>query len=212
MKTTNYKYEIFMGGNRAKGKYNNNILYTALNRNFMKCVLDCLKLTGKKEVLEIGCGEGQIMGIMYANGYHVSGIDIAEEAVQITKSNFESIGIMDINVNVGSIYDRYTCQQGRMIFCCEVLEHLEEPEAALKNILNATDEYLLVSVPREPIWCMLNMVRGKYWKHWGNTPGHINHWSKRKFMNLCRKYGTIEKVMSPLPWTMVLIRKTKENL
>lgn len=207
---TNYRFVIFMGGNRAKEKYNSNVLYSALIRNFMKCILDCLELTGKKRVFEIGCGEGQIMGIMHANGYQVSGIDIAEEAVEITKSNFHSIGV-DVNVKVGSIYDEHNFEYGKMILCCEVLEHLEDPEKALKNIVNATDGYLLVSVPREPLWCMLNMIRGKYWRTWGNTPGHINHWSKREFVRLCEKYGTVEKVMSPLPWTMVLIRKSEEK-
>lgn len=200
-----YRLEIFRGGVRAKGKYNGNTLYSFLNRNFMKCVLDCMALTGMKDVFEIGCGEGQIMGILYDNGYQVSGIDIEDEAVQITKDNFRSKGI-DIDVREGSIYEAHSFERGRMILCCEVLEHLEEPEKALENIASATDGYLLVSVPREPLWCMLNMARGKYWSAWGNTPGHINHWSKRKFVSLCRKYGKVEKVMSPLPWTMVLIK------
>ena len=28
------------------------------------------------------------------------------------------------------------------------------------------------------------MMRGKYLKDFGNTPGHIQHWNKRKLMNL----------------------------
>ena len=42
--------------------------------------------------------------------------------------------------------------------------------------------HLLVSVPREPLWRGLNMARGAYLKDLGNTPGHVNHWSKRTFV------------------------------
>ena len=44
--------------------------------------------------------------------------------------------------------------------------------------------WLLVSVPREPVWRMVNMARGAYWKDLGNTPGHVNHWSKRSFTRM----------------------------
>jgi hypothetical protein len=66
--------------------------------------------------------------------------------------------------------------------------------------------WLLVSVPREPLWRGLNMARLAYLKDLGNTPGHINHWSKRSFVAMLSRYGTVEEVRSPFPWTMVLVR------
>ena len=44
------------------------------------------------------------------------------------------------------------------------------------------------------------------WKDFGNTPGHINHWSKRSFVSMLSRYGTVDEVRSPFPWTMVLVR------
>jgi hypothetical protein len=66
--------------------------------------------------------------------------------------------------------------------------------------------WVLVSVPREPLWRGLNMARGAYLKDLGNTPGHINHWSKRSFTTMLGRHGTVEEVRSPFPWTMVLVR------
>ena len=40
----------------------------------------------------------------------------------------------------------------------------------------------------------------------GNTPGHVNHWSKRGFVALLSRYGTVEEARAPFPWTMVLVR------
>jgi hypothetical protein len=66
--------------------------------------------------------------------------------------------------------------------------------------------HLLVSVPREPLWRGLNMARGAYLKDLGNTPGHLNHWSKRAFVSLLSKHGTVVEARSPFPWTMLLVR------
>ena len=53
---------------------------------------------------------------------------------------------------------------------------------------------------------MLNMARGAYWSELGNTPGHLNHWSKRSFVRLLSQHGEVVEVRSPFPWTMLLVR------
>jgi hypothetical protein len=86
-----------------------------------------------------------------------------------------------------------------------VLEHVPEPEATLAEMARVARGHLLVSVPREPLWRGLNMARGAYWRDLGNTPGHVNHWSKRGFVSLLSRYGAVEEARSPFPWTMLLV-------
>jgi predicted SAM-dependent methyltransferase len=93
------------------------------------------------------------------------------------------------------------------ILCCEVLEHLEFPEKALKTLNTITGKYCLLSVPNEPLWRCLNMVRGKYIHDLGNTPGHIQHWSLHQFVKLIKKYMDVLMVKFVLPWTLVLSKK-----
>ena len=62
-----------------------------------------------------------------------------------------------------------------------------------------------MSVPREPVWRMLNMARGAYVRDLGNTPGHINHFSKRSFARVVARHGEIVEMRSPFPWTMALV-------
>jgi hypothetical protein len=88
----------------------------------------------------------------------------------------------------------------------EVLEHVPDPERTVSEMARVAKRWVLVSVPREPLWRGLNMSRGAYWKDFGNTPGHINHWSKRSFVSMLSRYGTVDEVRSPFPWTMVLVR------
>jgi hypothetical protein len=88
----------------------------------------------------------------------------------------------------------------------EVLEHVPDPEAVLAEMARVASAWLLVSVPREPLWRSLNLARGAYVKDLGNTPGHLSHWSKRGFARLLARYGEIVELRSPLPWTMALLR------
>jgi len=88
----------------------------------------------------------------------------------------------------------------------EVLEHVPDPEHTLAEMARCAERHLLVSVPREPLWRMLNMARGAYWPALGNTPGHLNHWSRRSFVRLLSRYGHVAEVRSPFPWTMLLVR------
>ena len=93
-----------------------------------------------------------------------------------------------------------------MACAIEVLEHVPEPEQTLSEMARVARRWLLVSVPREPLWRMLNMARGAYWPAMGNTPGHLNHWSKRSFVELLSRHGEVVELRSPFPWTMLLVR------
>ena len=89
----------------------------------------------------------------------------------------------------------------------EVLEHVPDPEHTVAEMARcARGGHLLVSVPREPLWRGLNLARGAYLKDLGNTPGHVNHWSKRSFVALLSRYGTVVEARSPFPWTMLLTK------
>ncbi len=88
----------------------------------------------------------------------------------------------------------------------EVLEHVPDPQHTVAEMARVASKHLLVSVPREPLWRGLNMARGAYLKDLGNTPGHLNHWSKRAFVSLLSKHGTVVEARSPFPWTILLVR------
>jgi 2-polyprenyl-3-methyl-5-hydroxy-6-metoxy-1,4-benzoquinol methylase len=90
--------------------------------------------------------------------------------------------------------------------CLEVLEHLENPDRGLEELVRVCRGHLVVSVPREPLWRLLNMARLKYLPRLGNTPGHVNHWSTRSFVRWLARQAEVEAVRTPWPWTIVLAR------
>ena len=87
----------------------------------------------------------------------------------------------------------------------ELLEQVPEPERALAELMRVAGSAVIVSVPREPVWRVLNCLRGAYLRWLGNPPGHINHFSRRAFVELAGAHGPPRAVRSPFPWTIVLL-------
>jgi hypothetical protein len=50
------------------------------------------------------------------------------------------------------------------------------------------------------------MARGKYWRDLGNTPGHIQHWTRRRFVALVGRVFDVRAVYNPPPWTLIVAR------
>jgi ubiquinone/menaquinone biosynthesis C-methylase UbiE len=88
----------------------------------------------------------------------------------------------------------------------EVLEHLERPRDALAELVRVSGKFVLLSVPREPLWRVAHVLAGKDLKRLGNTPGHINHWSSRQFEKLASDVGQVTRLRRPIPWTVALVR------
>jgi 2-polyprenyl-3-methyl-5-hydroxy-6-metoxy-1,4-benzoquinol methylase len=94
-----------------------------------------------------------------------------------------------------------------LILCCEVMAHLDDPHAALETGARLASPWAIVSVPREPLWRALNLGRLKYVRDLGNTPGHLQHWSRRSFLDFLEARLNVVAVRSPVPWTMALCRR-----
>jgi SAM-dependent methyltransferase len=163
-------------------------------------------LARPESVLDVGCGEG-ILTEDWArrlDGGRVVGIDLEDPKL---RAEWETRRRENLEFQAADA-TRLAFQEGEfdMATAIEVLEHVPDPEATLSEMTRVARRWLLVSVPREPLWRALNMARGAYWRSLGNTPGHLNHWSKRGFASLLSRYGTVEESRSPLPWTMLLVR------
>lgn len=189
-------------------KYNTrNPVARAMMRGFLHSFMDLAAMAKPAgTALEIGCGEGELSMRLANAGWDVQGCDIAEAAVMEARQRVEAAGLLipfhTLDVfNANNVYE-----PSDLVVCCEVMEHLEDPSAALDILIGLSRRYLLVSVPREPIWRVLNMARGRYWKDLGNTPGHVQHWSRQSFLALLEERLDIVAVQSPLPWTLALCR------
>jgi 2-polyprenyl-3-methyl-5-hydroxy-6-metoxy-1,4-benzoquinol methylase len=189
-------------------KYNSkNPIVKKLMQGFAQNLNSLVNITGAKDIHEVGCGEGYWIHEWASRGIKTQGSDFSRIAIDLACENLKSIE-QNIDLKVKGIYDLETeSDSATLVVCCEVLEHLEQPRNALAVLKEIANPYIILSVPREPIWSMLNMARGKYWSAFGCTPGHIQKWSKNQFISLAKEYFEIIEIRSPLPWTMLLGKK-----
>src|SRR5690606_14550050 len=104
-----------------------------------------------------------------------------------------------------SVYD-LPWQDGEfdLVICCEVLEHVDDPDRALAEIARVASRRVLVSTTWEPVWRCLNMARGKYLSALGHTPGHVQHFTRRGLVSLGSRHLRLLQCRTPLPWTILL--------
>src|SRR3984957_15574707 len=193
-------------GNTYDKYRSTNPLVRRMMDGFESALDDLLEAASPMSLLDVGCGEGVLVHqwAQRLEPARVVGIDLEEPSIQAgwtqrTAPNLEYKVMRAENLPFAENEFDLAC-------AIEVLEHVPDPEHTLAEMARCAERHLLVSVPREPLWRMLNMARGAYWSDLGNTPGHLNHWSKRSFVQLLSRYGDVVEARSPFPWTMLLLR------
>jgi len=167
---------------------------------------DLLERCEPSSVLDVGCGEGVLVHSWAQRmpRCRVVGVDLHEPSIQ---GGWEQRRAPNLEYRVMDGADLpFAANEFEVASAIEVLEHVPDPEHTLREMVRCAQRHLLVSVPREPMWRMLNLARGAYWPALGNTPGHLNHWSRRSFVTLLSRHGEVLELRSPFPWTMLLVR------
>lgn len=199
--------EGFVGGNTYDKYRTANPFYRRLMQGFLAGATDLLEPVDARRVLEVGCGPGDLAlqlhdALPWLATASYAGLDVSLDDVALASSE---AGPRFLG---GSVYrlpfgdEAFDC-----VVACEVFEHLEHPATALDEVARVASGTLLLSVPWEPVWRVLNVARGKYLRHLGNTPGHLQHFSRRAVRDLVSRRFEIVDERTPFPWTMLLARK-----
>jgi 2-polyprenyl-3-methyl-5-hydroxy-6-metoxy-1,4-benzoquinol methylase len=178
-----------------------------LMAGFERTAAELLDRAAPASLLDVGCGEGVLTDRWAARdaGCEVVGVDLEDPALAASwaerapRANLRFAAMEAERL-------RFADGSFELVAAMEVLEHVADPAAALREMARVAARWLLVSVPREPLWRMLNLARGAYVAQLGNTPGHLHHWTPGSFRRLLAAHGEIVCTRAPLPWTMVLLR------
>ncbi len=193
-------------GNTYDKYGSNNPVVRRLMAGFERDLGELFERAAPDTVLDVGCGEG-VLTARWAAAVpgRVVGIDLEDPALQ---AEWAARRAPNLEFRVMKA-ERLPFGDGEFAAATaiEVLEHVPDPAHTLAEMARvARGGWLLVSVPREPLWRALNMARGAYLGDLGNTPGHLNHWSRRAFVALLSRYGEVVEARAPFPWTMLLVR------
>ena len=170
-------------------------------RGFMVALDEMLDGLAPRRILEIGVGEGHVTTRVRERfpTAAIVGVDLPDDELA------GQWRAADLACVFGDA-TRLPAPDGAfdLVLAIEVLEHIPDPHAALGELARVCAGTLVASVPFEPIWRAGNLVRGRYVRDLGNTPGHVNHWTRRGFTRFVSTRFTVKQTRSPLPWTVVL--------
>jgi SAM-dependent methyltransferase len=198
-----------LAGGNVYDKYGtSNPVARRLMAGFLGGLDQLVERTGAREAHEVGCGEGERAIRLARRGLRVRASDAFPEVLEEARRRAAVAGVpLEFEAMPVERLD-HDRDAAELVLCCEVLEHLEDPEGALDVLAGLARPWLIASVPREPLWRALNLARFAYVGDFGNTPGHLNHWSRRAFVRFLTRRFEVVQVLSPLPWTMALCRVT----
>jgi 2-polyprenyl-3-methyl-5-hydroxy-6-metoxy-1,4-benzoquinol methylase len=177
-----------------------------LMAGFERSLAELFARADPSSLLDVGCGEA-VLTHKWAQRLaprRVVGIDLEDPSIQ---AEWEQRQAPNLTYRVMKAENLpFADSEFDAATAIEVLEHVPDPAHTVAEMARVAERWLLVSVPREPLWRMLNVARGAYVKDLGNTPGHVNHWSKRSIAGLLGRHGEVVEARSPFPWTMLLVR------
>jgi ubiquinone/menaquinone biosynthesis C-methylase UbiE len=169
-----------------------------LIRRFLSKAFSEVKKTKPGPILDIGCGEG------YADKFFLErepsldiiGVDKSSQALRVARKNCSQM-----KTKQGDILRLpFPKNSFNLVLCLEVLEHLESPEKALKEMKRVGRGSWIISVPDEPLFSLVSFFSGKYLKNFGRHPEHIQFWSEKSFRSLLKNYFRRVEVKKCFPW------------
>jgi len=192
-------------------KYTNkNFFHKLFLNRFLDTVFYEINKLDLKTILDFGCGEGFFLKAMKDRGLSekkILGVDSRREAVErasplLPEYDFKQIDLFQINP------DEF---QFDLVMAIEVLEHLYEPEKFVKHLTVLSSRYVLFTVPFEPWFQIINLLRGRDILHLGNHPEHVNHWSPASFRKFLTPHIKIKTLFVKFPW-IVSVGATIPNI
>jgi 2-polyprenyl-3-methyl-5-hydroxy-6-metoxy-1,4-benzoquinol methylase len=191
--------------NYRKHKSSSKLQQRLLN-DFNKAFVREVKALKPISILDVGCGEGFTLERLRKAkiGKHLEGVDYLDLAIKLGKKEHPQLILKK-----GSIYDlKYKANSFDVVICSEVLEHVDDPQKGLEELVRVSKKYVVLSVPNEPFFMLGNLLRGKNITRLGNDIEHINHWTFWQFKKFVGKELKVKKMMHPLPWTLIIGEKS----
>lgn len=137
-------------------------------------------------IADVGCGEGYIVKFLQKKTQGtLVGMDLYPEVLAAAKRSNPKVEFIAASIYQTPLKD----DSIDTVLCLEILEHLEHPQKALQEMTRISKKHILLSVPWEPFWRLANMARCKYWSSFGNTPGHLQHWTLRSFRKFLTQFS-----------------------
>ena len=145
------------------------------------------QFVGKKDVLELGCGEGYGTYSLSKSANSIIGIDIDEKTIHHAQKKYIND---NLEFQIGSVTELPEFNKKfDVIICFEVIEHIEEHTKLLKSIKNLLNPsgILLISTPNTDVYSKNKSSK---------NPHHVKELSLDELNKLFKKNFSFHKIIS----------------
>lgn len=188
---------------RHRAKYENQgIIHKLTLGRFHRALARTLSELPPQSILEFGCGEGMLAEVLDDEGVPLPGyrgIDIRPDAIAEARRRnpglaFEVRDIFDQSLD-GESFD--------VVLASQVLEHLFDPAPFLSRLADLSARHLVLTVPLEPWFQLMNLARGRDVVRLGNHPEHVSHWTARSFADFVGGHARVVSCRTVFPFIIV---------
>jgi SAM-dependent methyltransferase len=197
-------------GQRHRHKYENpNFIHQLVLGRFIDAVSREIGTLPTGRTLDFGCGEGLFLNELKRRGVgfdNILGLDLRDDALADAKNLLPEYEFEKADLLTWDRPDR----SFDLVIASQVLEHLPQPDLFLKRLFALTDQYLLLTVPWEPWFRLINLMRGRDITRFGNHPEHINHWGVGEFRQLIEPHGAIVRLYTVFPFIIAVAKRSSQ--
>lgn len=179
------------------------IRYNPGARHRRRQILSLLDGLSFESLLDVGCGPGELLMTVaraFSSGKRFTGCDFAPEVIENNRSRLPGIAFAryDLQAGAGELPE----SQYDIVVCSEVLEHLEDQQAAFGH---------LAGLVKPGGWLILSCPTGKRFAtevHFG----HVHHPTAREVRRYAAENGLEVQVLKNWGWPVYRGLKEAVNL
>lgn len=185
-----------------EGKYRSrNPVVRHLVARFLARIGSLVEAQRPRRVLEVGCGEAVVIQYLSGRvpGARFDGAELDDAALARGRARCPGVSL----VRADAYELPFRSRSYDLVLCLEVLEHLDDPGRALRELRRVSRGGCLLSVPHEPFFRLGNFLRGKNLARLGNPSDHVQHWGATAFAAFCAGQLTVRTATGSFPWLIV---------
>lgn len=140
--------------------WDDNHRYSPAPRHRRRLICKLLRELPFNSCLDAGCAQPYLLFDLHQQGKEVFGCDLSDQVITSNRTRFPFAGFAELDITK-------SCYPGKrqfdLVISSEVLEHIKNWPAAVKNLCSMAKKYILLTVPSGPIRAIDRRV------------GHVQH-------------------------------------
>jgi SAM-dependent methyltransferase len=129
--------------------------YSPAPRHRRRIVLKLLAGVCYDSCLDAGCAQPYLLASLSKAHKQCYGCDISDGIIEVNRRLLPEVTFAEVDISKATFPGHKTFD---VVISCEVLEHIDDWRAALKNLVSMARKYILITVPSGKIYPIDEMV------------------------------------------------------